>query len=90
MLQGLYAGYSRIGQVNRCIVAPCGIGFELCRLRYSEINIYGGDGAHSSVYSSYSAFLIIISPVSGEDVSQSDLWRPEEAGDLQGAYLRML
>lgn len=88
MLQGLSAGYSRMGMVHSSIVAPCGIAFELLRRDYPEIDPYDNDGAHPSENGSYLASCVICSSVLEADLYYSGIWLAPGVSEEDGALLR--
>lgn len=89
MLEGLSGGYSRMGFVHQCPVAPCGAGFEILRRNHPEIDPYAGDGAHPSVSGSYLAACIVCSSVLGADISGESVWVPPGITAEEGQLLRL-
>jgi hypothetical protein len=89
MLEGLRAGYSRMGAVHGSPVAPCGIAFELIRAEHPEINPYSPDGAHPSLQGSYLAACVIAVTVYDIDLTAAGVWQPREIGLEDGEILRL-
>ncbi|OPX30474.1 MAG: hypothetical protein B1H09_04775 [Gemmatimonadaceae bacterium 4484_173] len=90
MLEGLRAGYSRMGAVHGSPVAPCGIAFELVRTGHPEINPYSTDGAHPSLQGSYLAACVIAATVYGIDLTAAWVWQPAEVSIEDGEILRLV
>ncbi|MCD6587561.1 MAG: hypothetical protein J7K88_03325 [Candidatus Fermentibacteraceae bacterium] len=89
MLEGLRAGYSRMGAVHGSPVAPCGVAFELIRTEYPEINPYSPDGAHPSLQGSYLAACVIAVTVYDIDLAATGVWQPLEVSTEDGEILRL-
>jgi len=88
MLEGLQAGYSRMGAVHSSPVAPCGIAFDLIRINHPEIDPYAGDGAHPSPGGSYTAACVVAVTVYGIDLSSTGIWQPQQISTEEAEILR--
>jgi hypothetical protein len=88
MLEGLRAGYSRMGAVHNSPVAPCGMAFDLIRIHHPEIDPYFSDGAHPSLQGSYTAACVIAVTVYGVNLSSANIWQPQEITPENGGILR--
>ncbi len=88
MLEGLRAGYSRMGAAHSSPVAPCGIAFDLIRINHPEIDPYSGDGAHPSLKGSYAAACVVAVTVYSIDLSSSGIWQPQEISPEEAEILR--
>lgn len=88
MMEGLCLGYSRMGLVNSCPVAPCGLSFEILRYGNPGIDPWDADGAHPSLHGSYLASCVIAVTTSGIDLSAPGIWHPGDISDEQSEVLR--
>ncbi len=88
MLHGLEEGYSRMGYVHGCPVAPCGRAFAMLQGAFFMLDLYAADGSHPSMEGSYLAASVIAVSVLEADITVPGAWRPSGMSEPLGELIR--